>query len=173
MANHSDWPSRLFVGPLACLWQRRGRLGRIERSYDYERGDGCLDHTCHQQQQLWLDVGCRCRVGVLGQLVGEARVRFYRAEQPDLYYSRARIRRPACRGSIHRPESQLPDGQCRGQLQVQFLRLLTFTSQGVSSLAAAFPSGRRGRITAKPKSARRLPQTAMLQRPAGRRRRGS
>ena len=74
-------------------------------------------------------------MGVLAKLVSEARVRFYRAERPDLYYSRARIRRAGCGRSIHRPESQFPDGQYRGQLQVRLLPLLTFTSLGVSSWA--------------------------------------
>jgi hypothetical protein len=58
MADYFDWPSRLRMGPCARLWQGRWRLGWVERSYDYQCGDGYLDYPFYQQQQFRLDVGC-------------------------------------------------------------------------------------------------------------------
>ena len=115
VANDRNRPSWLGVGPRASLRQRRRRLGRIKQSnVNHQRRAG---HHFDEQQQLGLDRRPWRRMGVLGQLVGTDRVRFYWADQPNLYYSNV-SRRPPRRRPIHRQQPKHSDGKCRNQLQV-------------------------------------------------------
>ena len=111
LADDRDWQARLCLGSRAALRQGRWRLGRVPTPRAPRMGARRLAFRSYQQ--LRLDCGCRCGMGVRGQLVGARRVRLYRLDEPDLDVRD----HPHCVDQLQQP--QHPARHRRPELQVR------------------------------------------------------